>query len=245
MIVGAEARDLIHASRGHTGQLRSTSDLDLGIAVHNWTDFDMAVERYELVGSNGIRRDVQGVPVDFIPFGDVESPPGSVLPATRSDPIIVFGFQEAFDGADELPLPSGATVRIPTPAGFALLKMRAWLDRLSFADKDARDLAVAAYWYMSDERVLDRAFDESRMGQLEAVDFDGDLAAVQLLGEDIGSCLGTDARHDLCERWNRFDPDLDLIVPFFTFGSSDPIGRDLFRRRQILERLIGGLSVAP
>lgn len=242
MILGAEARDVIHASLGHTFQLRSTSDLDIGVAMSDWGAYDHAVNTYALIGDSGIRRNVEGIAVDFVPFGDLEHPSGVVTPQPRNEPLIVFGFKEVFTRSDSILLPSGAEVRIPTPAGYALLKMRAWLDRMSYADKDAGDLAVAAYWYMNDLSLSDRTYDPSREEKLSAVDWDGGLAAAELLGEDIAAHLEDADRSDLLSRWQQFDPDRTFVTNRFTFGADDPLYRNLPRRKAVVDCIIRGAS---
>jgi predicted nucleotidyltransferase len=41
----------------------------------------------------------------------------------------VWGFAETFEAALPLRLPNAGTIRIPTLAGYAVLKLVAWLDR--------------------------------------------------------------------------------------------------------------------
>lgn len=97
-----------------------------------------------MTGTNGLRYLVADIPLDIVPFGSVESPPGVSVPPRRNAPVNVQGMQQAFDHALELPLPDATVIRIPTPAGFVALKMHAWVDRATdYEDRDAYDLAVA------------------------------------------------------------------------------------------------------
>lgn len=76
---------------------------------------------------------------------------------------------------------------MPQPAGYAALKMRAWIDRSAHfdQDKDTRDLALAAYWYQNAPEITDRIYDtDSGFEILTELDMDLDLAAVRVLGLD-------------------------------------------------------------
>ncbi|WGH92294.1 hypothetical protein QDX21_08150 [Auritidibacter ignavus] len=83
LVVGAGYRDILHAAFGHTFPLRATTDTDLGIAVHDWTISERIDVRFRRIGSNGIRYSIAGIPVDIMPFGEVEDPDGITHPAAR------------------------------------------------------------------------------------------------------------------------------------------------------------------
>lgn len=144
MLLGAEARDIIHARLGHQTGLRSTTDLDLGLALKDWSAFEAIDSRMTRTGSTGIRYMIAGVAVDVMPFGPVENPEGIVTPTRQHEDLVVFGFGDVFERADTIRLPKGDMIRIPQPAGYAVLKLRAWLDRLPHHEhKDAVDLATS------------------------------------------------------------------------------------------------------
>lgn len=97
--------------------------------------------------------------------------------------------------------------------------MRAWLDRAPDhgGEKDARDLALAAYWYQHSTAVTDRLYDtDSGFELLEALGMDDGLAAVRLLALDAAEQLAPPNRRDLAERWARADLDplvRDFLLP--------------------------------
>lgn len=107
-----------------------------------------------------------------------------------------------------LPMPNGHTVRLPQPAGYAALKMRSWIDRLVFhdQDRDAKDLALVAYWYQKSEAIKQR-LDETDDGfrTLTELDMDADLAAVRLLSPDTAVQLSPANCDDLARRWAEQD----------------------------------------
>lgn len=154
LLVGAHCRDILHSAFGHDFPLRTTTDIDLGLAVANWVAYDELVGRLSPVGNTGIRFQVARATADLMPFGPVEDPPGTVTPASRRESISVWGFAEVFAAALPLQLPHAGIIRIPTEAGYAALKLAAWLDRSSYGEfKDAADIAAVVYWYSKSPNV--------------------------------------------------------------------------------------------
>jgi predicted nucleotidyltransferase len=214
MVVGSICRDSLHAGLGHRGTLRRTDDLDIALALDGWHHFDELVSRLERVRSTSrVRFAVADHVVDIIPFGDaVEAPPGTVTPAARGDESMsVLGFRETYGAAMSLRLESGI-VRVPTVAGFALLKLKAWIDRAPTGQyKDAADLATAMFWYQDDDAVTDRLYGDD-LAVLTAADFESGEAAVALLARDALALLDRGARQDLVEAWRASEPARRLLA---------------------------------
>ncbi|MCB7135024.1 hypothetical protein [Cellulosimicrobium marinum] len=189
MLVGAACRDALHAGCGFDMPLRGTDDLDLGIAVADWSAYEALVADLEPVpgSTSGIRYEVAGLPVDIMPFGDgVEVPDGVVNPPARRQGMSVFGFQDVWSDATELTINEDLRVWLPSIGGYTLLKLRAWLDRAPQGHyKDAPDLACAMYWTLDPEDlgnhtdiVMTRLYDTDEGIQLlEETDFDDRVAA--------------------------------------------------------------------
>lgn len=123
MVVGAACRDILQSSLGHRFPLRATADIDIGLAIASWDAYDELAGKLPSAGHTGIRFRVAGIPADLMPFGAVENPPGMVTPTSRREPMSVWGFAEVFEKALPLSLPGGAIIRIPTVAGYAVLKL--------------------------------------------------------------------------------------------------------------------------
>lgn len=204
LVVGATCRDILHSSLGHEFALRGTEDLDIGIAVTDWATYDRVATAFPRTGHTGIRHLVAGLPVDVMPFGGVEDPSGVVTPAARGERVVVFGFDDVYGRAPRLALPSGAVIRIPDPAGYTALKLRAWIDRAPLGhDKDAKDLAAALYWYRESEVIKNRLWDTAEGHQiLDEVDWDIDRGAARLLGGDVREQLSDANAADLAKRWS-------------------------------------------
>jgi predicted nucleotidyltransferase len=104
MVVGASCRDILHSAFGHGFPLRGTTDVDVAIALPDWAPFEELTQSLEPIGTTGIRYLIRSIPVDLVPFGDVEDPTGSVTPTRRDEDMSVFAFREVFDHASNLPL---------------------------------------------------------------------------------------------------------------------------------------------
>jgi predicted nucleotidyltransferase len=203
MIVGASCRDALHAGLGHTFHLRATTDVDVAIALPAWAPFEALVQQLRPAGDNGIRYLVRDIKVDLMPFGEVEDPVGSVLPARRDEQMDVFAFSEVFDGSLTLPLRPGLSVRIPDPAGYCALKMSAWANRSLVNDfRDGADLAAAMYWYLESTAVEDRLYTtEEGIAILQGSEMDRLLSSVELLGRDVAAKIGLERTRELEVRW--------------------------------------------
>jgi predicted nucleotidyltransferase len=238
LVVGAGCRDILHAALGHSFALRATTDTDLGIAVEDWMPTGRIEQEFRSIGDTGIRYDVGGLPVDIMPFGAVEDPSGISEPAARRAPLVVFGFADVFRRADKLPLPSGAVIRIPQPAGYAALKMRSWIDRsVDYNDKDGKDLALAVHWYESSSEVGDRLY-ETDMGirLMDECGWDVELAAAQLLCIDALDQLDSDNARDLAGRWAAVDR--EALARAFVLPAGSGRVEPFARRLKLVESLV-------
>lgn len=236
MLVGARCRDTLHAALGHTTVNRSTNDLDIGLALSDWRAQERVAAAFDKAGTNGIRYRVAGVAVDVMPFGpEIEDPSGISRPAHRQEGLIVFGFDDVFARSLTIELPrSGHRIRIPTPQGYAALKLRAWVDRSQYGEfKDAQDFATAVDWYEdwtlveqrlrgADSKVADRYF------------YDMPLASAHLLGRDIRDQLTEPNASDLLDRF--LDSDTARFAATLKGEPGNP-----GRRNELLEAMVEGL----
>lgn len=202
MIVGAHCRDILRSASGQDSGLRTTEDVDFGLALADWAAYDALTKELEPAGNTGIRYQVADMPTDLIPFGDLENPSGTVTPARR-EPISVWGFSEIFHASCSLPLPNAGTIRIPTIAGYAALKLVAWLDRSAWGTyKDASDIAAVLHWYSELPEVATRLWDTDHgvdiLVEEESV---YPVAAARILGQDIADVIGSTRLSELAARW--------------------------------------------
>lgn len=241
MVVGASCRDALHAGLGHEFPLRATTDVDVAIALPTWAPFDALVRQLRPAGHNGIRYLVRDIKVDLMPFGEVEDPVGSVLPARRDEQMDVFAFREVFDGSLTFPLRAELSVRIPDPAGYCALKMSAWANRSLVNEfRDGADIAAAMYWYLESPVIEDRLYNSDEgIEILLATAVDRLLASAELLGRDVAAKIGPERTRELKVRWpppvrRRLAGELGHeTIPRWT--------ADLSRREAAIERLCAGL----
>lgn len=190
MLIGAEARDILHARLGHSFPNKATQDVDLAFLIPDWLAYAALVQGLTPIPDTGIAFRVAGMHVDIMAFGSVESPQGTVTPPFRpADPIDVFGMTQVYASADTATLEDGLTVRVPTVAGYVALKLKAWIDRSAVHNqKDAPDLGLALFWASESASFAERFWGDAELvGTWEA---DVGLGGAALLGSDVRQVLG-------------------------------------------------------
>jgi predicted nucleotidyltransferase len=195
-VAGATARDLMLVNVYGLRPGRATRDIDLGIAVESWDQFQGLKERMIATGEFGgdskaqqrlvytDRADGFSIPVDLIPFRGVASANQMIAwPPARDVVLNVAGFEEAWASSLSVEVEDGFTVRVASVPGLTLLKLIAWADRGVQTNKDAADLYRLLATY-SEAGNFDRLYDQE-LALLEAVGFDLELAGAELLGRDV------------------------------------------------------------
>ena len=194
-IVGATARDIILSMGYGIDISRATADIDLGINVSSWDEFNQLKEALENTGMFAQSRARQrlvynnSIPVDIVPFGAISSADGNIRwPPNQDEVMNIVGFEDAFKLAlpvrlrEEPPL----DINFASPLGLAVMKLFAWNDRNAAGNKDAIDLATVLRTYLD---VGNRERLYSDHPDLLTDDFDYVLAGAELLGRDISSSV--------------------------------------------------------
>jgi predicted nucleotidyltransferase len=203
VIVGAFARDL-HTTYAHGVPMeRQTEDVDVALAVASWEKFHALRDR--LIGSGTFTaatqlhrlRHVEGLPVDFVPFGGVENEHRQIhwLPdgELRMD---MFGFQEALASAMTLLLPNAVQLKVVSAPALVLLKIAAWQDRHHHSPrKDGQDLwlLTANYLRLGNEPRLWAEYAE----WTESDTFDYEEAGARMAGRDIAQLIDVAGRRKI------------------------------------------------
>ena len=195
-VAGATARDLVLVNVHGLRPGRATRDIDFGIAIESWRQFELLKEC--LIATREFAADPRmqqrltftdrseglAIPIDLIPFRGIPSADGTIAwPPSRHIVMNVAGFEEAFRSSVLIEVENGLMVHVVSTPGLALLKLIAWADRGRETSKDASDLyrLLTAY---ADAGNTDRLYDQE-MDLLEAVAFDMELAGAELLGRDV------------------------------------------------------------
>lgn len=237
MLVGARCRDIHQQKYRDRPAARTTDDIDFALAIETWGDFQALKKQFPPSVKVWQRIDVAGIPVDLVPFGEVEDPPGEVS-GNDGHVLNVAGFRAVFSNAEELQLTDEISVKFPSVPGFAGLKLHAWLDRSPRGQyKDASDLALVLSWYEEDDDQLwDRYLEcrsDKHLGELDAM-------AAELLGIEIGGVLGTYETRALLERFENETTDglerfaEELMAPT---EHEHPLERRAFQVQALLDGL--------
>jgi predicted nucleotidyltransferase len=191
-VVGAMARDILLTGVFGLKTGRATRDVDLGIVVQGWAQFE-AVKAH-LVSTGDFTADEKrfqrlyhprgaSYPLDLIPFGGVERRPNEIVwPPDGSKILNVAGYGEALSSAVLVEVEPGFIVRVASLPGLAIMKLIAWADRGVADRRDATDLATLLHRY-ADAGNEDRLFG-AEIQVLESTNYDLDLAGARLLGVD-------------------------------------------------------------
>ena len=192
LLVGATARDL-QLHHGHGIPIaRATTDVDVAFAMADWEEFDTLraalIDSHAFVPTRSDHRLLHQhrVPVDLIPFGEIEAPNGTITWPAEEAEMGVLGFREALATSIELILPEMQTVLTPSLSMLAVLKLIAWSERhLAEPRKDAGDLFLILRNYLNQEN-SNRLYAEAAH-LLEVDDFDYEAAGGWLAGHDAAS----------------------------------------------------------
>lgn len=193
-VVGATARDLILEHEYGIKPKRATTDVDFAVAVETWAQYELLkkalLDTKQLEFNKNtlnFRKLSNGVLIDVVPFGGVESPPGRIAFEPHKDPeITTAGFTEAYGAAIDVRLSPDLTIKVVSLAGLALLKLVAWYDRPNDRERDIQDLWILLKQYLNAGN-RDRLFDEHL--DLIDEDFDDELAGGRVLGRDVAKLL--------------------------------------------------------
>ena len=195
-LAGAMARDILltHVHGIDTGS--ATVDVDFGVAVANWDDFNQIKSRLLASGPFDAAEKIEHrvyyrssatterYPIDIIPFRGVENPPRAIAWPPESKIIMnVIGYEEVLRTAIPVQIDNSLTVPIASLPGLVLLKLFSWHDRHPTTTKDARDIAILFRYYHAAGN-QDRLYGDE-LALLETTGYDIDLASPRLLGKDV------------------------------------------------------------
>lgn len=200
MVTGAAGRVMLLEGIYGLPHGRATQDVDLGVRVASWAEYQALVERIredkrfepDLKQQQRLLYPDDGI-LDLVPFGGIESSDRVIhWPPNNYFRMSVMGFREAFVETIDVAL-DGLTVPVVGPVGLVLLKLVAWNERhYAQPKKDAADLAYVLRHYVT--ILTENALFDEHFAAMEASEFDLDVAASRVLGEKLASLAGKDAR---------------------------------------------------
>ncbi len=196
-IIGATARDIILSGVYNESIIRSTNDLDIAIAIPDWSKFqEISTGICAMNGFEKSREQAQRfvykamLLLDIVPFGEVAGEEQSIFwPPDHSTKMSVAGFSEILKNTLDITIDKAITIRVASLAGVFILKLNAWDDRHLLGNKDADDIAtiLSSYYDINEQRVATDHFD-----LYDIVHNFRFVAGATLLGRDIKQLLKDD-----------------------------------------------------
>ena len=159
-VIGATARDIIMQQLLNTESRRRTKDLDIAIAIPDWSTFEQVKQ---ILIADGFEKstDMQQrffygeYELDIVPYGVVAKEDDNIYwPPEEVVAMSVKGFDEVLSEAITVSIDDEFKVKIASLHGLFLLKFNAWLDRNAKTSKDAEDMSfILSNYFMAN---LDR-----------------------------------------------------------------------------------------
>lgn len=258
-VIGAAARDLIFEYVYDARIQRATEDLDFGVAVATWADYDNL--KAQLIGSKKFKKDSkqeqrilwtegveQEIPIDLVPYGGLETRESTIaFPPSEDFTMSTLGFREVGQNLLTLEISTELSVDLASPAGVALLKFVAYNDRPAQRRRDIQDIFFIAENYMAagnDDRLYDP--ESGDMDILDIENFDYRTAGARLLGRDIVPLLNIETK-SLISRIldeNSSSGSMDQLIDIVNQNRLRDTDEDELARRIFRELAIGISDVA-
>ena len=191
-LVGASARDYILKYCYGIEPHRMTADIDLGVEVASWEQFNKLKETMKATGKfipdemEPQRLHFDSILIDIVPFGPIAGENRQISwPPEHQIFMSMVGFKEAYEYSMTVRLSSNPEldIKLPTLPGLALMKIISWKEKFPERKKDAEDLLLIMQKYEEAGNV-DRLYDEEQ-DLLQEEHFDTNHAGIRLLGRDM------------------------------------------------------------
>jgi predicted nucleotidyltransferase len=199
-IIGATARDIILTAIHGQETKRSTMDLDITIAISDWSQFEIIsnglcqLPDFEKSKGQKQRFTYRNIySLDIVPFGKIATDDATIYWSPEEDVAMsVSGFAEAAKDVLEVSIDDEFSIKVIQLPGIFILKMGAYKDRHLANNKDADDLAfiLSNYLDINEERAIEEYFDEI----YNVEKFNILVAGATLLGKDIKRLLESNKR---------------------------------------------------
>jgi predicted nucleotidyltransferase len=202
-VVGAFARDIILKHCYGIDPHRITRDIDLGINVADWGQFDKLINALSATGKFSRTKAPQRylfdyIPIDIVLFGAIAGKQVRIVwPPEHEIFMSMVGFKEAFENSITFRLNSDPEldIKVPTLPGLAVMKLISWKEKYPERVKDAEDLVLIMHEYEHAGN-FDRLYaNEPDLLQEEL--FDTQLASIRLLGRDMAMMSDKDTAREI------------------------------------------------
>lgn len=195
-VIGATARDIYMQLYDRESKARRlTYDLDLAIAINDWTQFDNVEQGLLSLGT--FKKDPKQKQrfiyqdqfiVDIVPFGAIMNHEEKISwPPDDNVEMSVIGFSEVEAATIKVNLDNEINIDIATIDGIFYLKIIAWEDRNLSGNRDAEDIGFILQKYLDlHQNRASEYYDE-----VYAEPFTRITGGSVLLGKDIARLIST------------------------------------------------------
>jgi predicted nucleotidyltransferase len=190
-VVGASARDFILKHQYGIEPRRKTGDIDLGVEVANWEQFEalfgslISTGQFSLT-SERHRLRCGTVLIDILPFGPITDEDKKISwPPEHEIMMSMVGFEEAYGHSITVRVTSDPDldIKLATLPGLAIMKLVSWKEKYPDRKRDAEDLLLIMNKY-EEAGNSERLYEED-LPLLQEEGFDTTLAGARLLGRDM------------------------------------------------------------
>lgn len=168
-VIGATARDIIMGIHNESSG-RLTHDLDIAIAINNWSEFE-TVEK-GLLEIPSFKKDTKQkqrfiykdtFELDIVPYGEITKENDKIFwPPDEQFAMTVLGFVEIESDLVSVNIDEEIEIQIANLSGIFILKLVAWSDRNHKGNKDADDIGfiLTNYLEIYEERAASNYYSE-------------------------------------------------------------------------------------
>jgi predicted nucleotidyltransferase len=190
-VVGAFSRDLILKHGYGIEPRRKTGDIDLGVEVANWEQFEKLKESLIETSQFSLTPEKQRlrcgtILIDILPFGPITDKDKKISwPPEHEIIMSMVGFEEAYEYSITFRLSSDPEldIKLASLPGLAIMKLISWKERYPNRKRDAEDLLFIMNKY-EEAGNTERLYDED-LSLLQEENFDTKMAGTRLLGRDM------------------------------------------------------------
>ena len=190
-VIGAFSRDLILKHGYGIEPRRKTGDIDVGVEVANWEQFEKLKESLIATSQFSLTPDKQRlrcgtILIDILPFGPITDEDKKISWPPEHELIMsMVGFEEAYEHSVTVRLGSDPEldIKLASLPGLAIMKLISWKEKYPNRKRDADDLLLIMNKY-EEAGNSERLYEED-LPLLQEEGFDIKLAGIRLLGRDM------------------------------------------------------------
>ena len=190
-VVGASARDFILRHQYGIEPRRKTGDIDLGVEVASWEQFEALFGSLISTGQFSPTPERQRlrcgiVLIDILPFGAITDEDKKISwPPEHEIIMSMVGFEEAHEHSITVRVSSDPEldIKLASLPGLAIMKLIFWKEKYPSRKRDAEDLSLIMNKY-EEAGDTERLYEED-LSLLQKENFDTKVAGTRLLGRDM------------------------------------------------------------